>query len=104
MFKVGDRVIYAKTKTSVRPAPGAGDIRPAASGEAYAYTVLKYWVVSALPDAGTLEIRTRRGKKHLIAADDPLLRRATWLERLFRRGLFPGTTAPEAVLPKRREA
>lgn len=49
-------------------------------GDTYQYVVDKYWVVQSLQDEGLL-LRTRTGKEHVVAADDPRLRLARWWER-----------------------
>ena len=38
---------------------------------------------------GRLELKTRRGKRHIIAPDDPHLRRANLIERLLTGWRFP---------------
>ncbi len=87
--KVGDRVIYAKDKHSGSPGQRARDVSAAAKGDGYSYIVEKYWVVKAIQQDGMLLLKTRRGKEHLIAVDDPSLRAATLLEKLLLRNRFP---------------
>ena len=89
-FQVGDKVVYTKTKTSTHPGPRAQDIHPATQGESYRYVVDKYWrVANILEGGGRLEIVTRTGKRRELSADDPNLRKATWLERWRLRNRFP---------------
>jgi hypothetical protein len=81
VWKPGDWAIYRKQKQSASPGPRAENVHPATAGETYSYVVDKHWVVDAVLDDGRLQLRTRRGKLHVVAADDPRLRRATWWER-----------------------
>lgn len=80
-FQVGDWVIYRKTKQSTHPGPRAQGIRPFESGDGYAYTVDKFWIVSEIRDDGTLLLRTRRGKEHVVSPDDLALHKANWWQR-----------------------
>jgi len=90
MYKPGDPVIYRLQKQSTHPGPRAQDIDPATSGETYSYFVEKFWVVAELhAGGGKLLLRTRRGKEHLVDANDPHLRPARWWERLIHRKRFP---------------
>ena len=81
-YRKGAPVIYTKQKTSPSPGKRAAEITPASKGETYTYVVDKFWVVSDVLEDGTLLLRTRRGKEHHISPDDPMLRRATWWERM----------------------
>ena len=87
-FKTGDFVVYSKQKVSKSPGPRAVEVTPATKGDTYAYVVEKYWIVSAVNDDGTLTLRTRRGKEHVILPDDPMLRHLTWWERLWHSGRY----------------
>lgn len=89
-FQPGDLIIYRKSKHSDCPGPRAANIQPAAHGDTYNYTVDKYWVVKEVHDDGTIIAGTRRGKHHNLSSDDPLLRRASLLQRLLYRGRFSG--------------
>ena len=88
-FRPGDVVVYRKQKSSVHPGLHARDIQPAPHGDFYSYWVDKFWRVVAVQPDNTLVVRTRKGKQHTIAADDPNLRRAHWWERLLFRHRFP---------------
>ncbi len=91
-FRPGDVVVYRKQKNSLRPGPNARNIQPAPHGDTYSYSVEKFWrVVAVLPDQG-LVVRTRKGKQHSIAANDPNLRRTHWWERLLFCHRFPPRT------------
>ena len=93
-FKVGDCVIYRKPKVSVHPGHNARDIRPAAHGDHYDYSVDKcYRVIEVLADH-KITVLTKRGRRHILAVDDPALRRAYWWERLLMRRCFPPWPAP----------
>jgi len=87
-YQPGDWVIYRKTKYSTHPGPRAQHVSPAQHGEKYAYTVDKFWVVSDVLDDGRLVLKTRRGKEHVVDADDHDLHRANWWERLIYRSRF----------------
>lgn len=87
-YKVGDQVIYRKSKKSDSPSPNAINLWAESSGESYRYTIKKYWTVIQL-DGERLQVITRRGKRHWLNRNDPLLRKATWCERWFREEKFP---------------
>lgn len=87
-FKTGDFVVYSKQKVSKSPGPRAVDVSPATKGDTYAYVVDKYWIVTAVNADGTLTLRTRRGKEHVIRSDDPLLRHPSLWERLWHSGRY----------------
>lgn len=95
-FKVGDQVVYRRTKHSTRPGPRAQDIRPAPSGDVYRYGVDKFWLVVEDREDGTLVLQTRRGKKRTVAADDPKLRPAGWWTRYRYADKFPEQDAVSA--------
>ncbi|MEQ9409898.1 MAG: hypothetical protein RIK87_19335 [Fuerstiella sp.] len=98
-FHAGDLVIYRKSKFSDHPGPRAANVHPAPRGETYSYTVDKFWIVQEVLADGTVVATTRRGKKHYLRPDDPLLKRANWLQRLLYRSRFPSEPTP--VVPKR---
>lgn len=88
-FRVDDRIVYRKTKNSVRPGQNARLIAPATNGDGYSYCIDKFWVVASVFPDGTLLAKTRRGKLHRLSADDPNLRHATFLEAFFDGFRFP---------------
>lgn len=88
-YKIGDPVVFRTTKYTARPGPRAEDIHPAPRGDNYTYHVDKFWVVAEVHNDGTLVVQTRRGKRHVIQADNPQLRHATRWERLRYAGRFP---------------
>lgn len=88
-FQPGDWVIFRKLKYSTSPGRRAVNIQPSSRGEQYAYSVDKFWLVEETRQDGTLVLRTRRGKKRLVAGSDPNLRRAGMLDRLFHGTRFP---------------
>ncbi len=88
VWKPGDWVIYRAQKNSSSPGPRAKETFPATKGETYSYIVDKFWIVQDVLDDGQLRLRTRRGKVHVVAADDPRLRTATWWERWIWRERF----------------
>ncbi|MEM7453223.1 MAG: hypothetical protein AAF456_02600 [Planctomycetota bacterium] len=89
MFKPGSPVIYCKTKFSPDPGPRAKNISPSRSGDSYGYCVEKQWLVVEKTTAGTVIVKTRRGKRIEIDENDPNLRAATWFDRLRYIGRFP---------------
>ena len=97
-FHPGDWVIYRKSKYSDQPGPRAQNVSPAQHGDKYAYTVDKYWIVTDIRDDGRLVLHTRRGKEHLLRADDPDLHLARWWERLIYRTRFTSIMENEKVL------
>jgi hypothetical protein len=82
-------VIYRKHKLSVRPGPNARDIQPAPNGDTYSYCVPKFYRVISVEADRRIVVRTRQGRQHTLAADDPALRRAHWWERLLFASRFP---------------
>jgi hypothetical protein len=96
MYKLGDFVIYHMPKQSAHPGPRAKDIQPSVHGETYSYVVDKFWVVAEVRDDGKLLLKTRRGKEHLVDANDRLLRRAGWWDKLMYGRRFPKLPAEEA--------
>ena len=86
--RVGDWMIYRKTKRSNQPGPRAKGVRSAQRGDDYAYTVDKFWVVAEIIDDERIQLRTRQGKEHVISMGDPQLRRANWWERFLYRDRF----------------
>ena len=89
MIEVGSQVVYRKTKHSRKPGPRAAAITPSRHGESYSYFVDKYWVVVDRNPPDKIVVQTRRGKQITLNADDPNLRPAGLLERLFHRSRFP---------------
>ena len=81
-FCLGERVIYAKSKSSVHPGPRARNVHAFDHGDGYSYQVDKFWVVAGLPEVGKILLKTRTGKTHVVDASDPCLRRASWWEKL----------------------
>ena len=88
-IKPGDLVIYQKTKHSLHPSPHAKAVFPAPNGDNYTYRIDKYWTVITVRPTGEIVVCTRRGKTRTLDANDPMLRRATWWERLLLRHRFP---------------
>lgn len=89
MFTNGAPVVYRKTKYSVHPGPRAQNVSPAKHGDSYAYYVEKPWrVLKRTPD-DKIVVKTRRGKRLELDANDPNLRPASLLDRFRFRGRFP---------------
>ncbi len=87
-FRIGDRVVYRKSKQSLQPGPRAEHVKPFEKGDGYSYTVDKFWIVAGILDDGTLVLKTRRGKQHRVSPGDPALRKANWWQRLRHRARF----------------
>lgn len=85
----GEAVIYRKAKYSASPGPRACEITPSPRGEDYWYHVDKFWRVLETRDDNTVVLLTRRGKRHVVRRDDPMLRRASLWERLRFSDRFP---------------
>ncbi len=87
-FRVGDRVVFRKSKHGTAPGPRAKHIAPSRFGEEYNYQVDKFWVVEDVQEQ-SLVLRTRRGKRHTVHLNDQRLRPAHWWELIFFRNRFP---------------
>ena len=79
-YTPGDWVVFTMTKFSANPGPRASNIHPTSGGEEYAYTVDKFWIVVEVRDNGEVVLQTRRGKRHVVPANDFRLRRASMIE------------------------
>ncbi len=95
MYQPADLVVYRMQKYSPHPGPRATEISPAPKGESYAYMVDKFWIVAEVRGDNKLLLKMRRGKEHLVDADDPRLRRARWWEKLIYRNKFPQLVAEQ---------
>ena len=84
-FRPGDLVVYRKTKHSTHPGPRAENIHPAPNGDNYSYTIDKFWLVQEVRADGRIVATTRRGKKNVVKADDPMLKRASLIHRILYR-------------------
>jgi len=87
-FRVGDKIIYHKPKSSFRPSPRAREVYPLEHGEAYHYIVDKFWKVDSVNDDGTLDVVTRTGKKNRIQATDPNISKVNPIQHLLYRKRF----------------
>ena len=87
-IKPGDYVIYSKAKHTMHPGRRARNVYPNVNGEYYDYVVDKYWIVTDVLGDGDLVLETRRGKTHVVPADDPNLRRASIWDRFRHRTRF----------------
>jgi len=76
-------------KYGLRPGKRASDVQPAEHGESYSYMVKKFWRVAGRLDNGALMVTTRRGKTHVVAENDPNLRRPNLFERFWYGRRFP---------------
>ena len=80
-FKTGDLVIYRQRKFGRQPGPSARDVTPSPNGDDNSYTVEQFCLVSDIDEDGTVVVRSESGTCQTLNQDDPLLRRATLLER-----------------------
>ncbi len=85
--KVGEFVIFKKSKASTHPSARAKNIQPARHGDTYYYIIDKLWKVVQVTD-DKIEIETRRGKRQWMDKHTPLLRKAGLLDRILYRGRF----------------
>lgn len=85
----GDQVVCRITKRSKKPGPRAINVRPDPNGDGYTYQVDKLWLVERTGKGDEMIVRTRRGKRHVIKADNPLLRKPNLIERIIYRSRFP---------------
>ena len=95
-FAPGDWVVFRKTKFSRQPGRRAANIAPAENGDGYAYLVDKFWVVDAILPDNRVRLLTRRGKTHVLKADDLRLRPAGWWEKFVYRQRFAETAQSTA--------
>jgi hypothetical protein len=103
IYKAGDWVVFTVEKASDHPGPRAAQVEPSPMGEEYRYVVDKYWVVQEMRSSGQVELRTRRGKTHVVDVNNPNLRKANLFERVLYRGRFPRLEeVPDEVQPKLR--
>jgi len=87
-FKPGDLVVFRRHKATTHPGSRAQEVEAAAHGDLYNYFVEKSWIVERVQADGTLLLRTRRGKTHVVDPSDPNLRHASLWDRLRYRKRF----------------
>lgn len=87
-YRPGDLVIFRRTKSTTHPGRRAQEVQATKHGDLYSYFVEKSWIVERVQQDGTLMLRTRRGKRHVVAPNDPNLRHATIWDRLRYRARF----------------
>jgi hypothetical protein len=95
-WKAGDWAVYRKSKRSTTPGPRATSVKACSKGENYTYIVDKFWIVDSMLPGDRLLLRTARGKTHVIDANDPNLRKPSWLRRLLWRERFRSAEASVA--------
>jgi hypothetical protein len=95
-LRVGDPIVYHKPKSSFSPGPRARQVYPLEHGEAYHYVVDKFWKVNKVNDDGTIEVVTRKGKKHTINANDPNITKAGLLHHFLYGKRFPKLDAVQS--------
>lgn len=87
-IRPGDFVVFSKSKNSSHPSPRAKAIQPTQHGEFYSYIIEKFWKVVKVIDDRTIEVETRRGKRHRLDKNTPMMRRAGLLHQLIYRDRF----------------
>ncbi len=87
-YQPGEPVVCCVTKRSSKPGPRAKNVRPDPNGDGYTYQVDKLWLVEDQVDDEVI-LLTRRGKRHVVREDNPMLRRPRLLERILFRSRFP---------------
>jgi hypothetical protein len=88
-FSVGAPVIYCQEEVSTRPTADARDIRPAARGEYYYYSIINYLrVIEVLADGRIIAV-ARDNQRRCFRPNDSALRKARLNERLIYRLRFP---------------
>ncbi|MEI8185528.1 MAG: hypothetical protein WCG19_02420 [Chlorobiaceae bacterium] len=87
-FRVGDKIVYHKPKSSFCPGPRAKQVYPLEHGEEYHYVVDKFWKVSKVNEDGTLDVVTRTGKKHRLKTSDPNITKVHFLQHILYRKRF----------------
>ena len=87
-YRPGDRVVYRMSKRSTCPGKRAEQVSPSRYGESYTYCVDKFWVVVD-QDGDQVVVQTRRGKQHVLEADNRNLKRAGIWDLLVNRHRFP---------------
>ena len=80
-YKVGDFIVFKKWKASTNPSPRAKDTFPSPHGDYYTYRIDKYWKVVDIIDADTIEVETRRGKRHRISVKTENVRKMNFLDK-----------------------
>ena len=91
--RVGEAVVYTKSKQSAAPGPRAKQVNPARQGDSYSYVVDKYWRIKQVHGDATVTLVTRRGKMHVLPIEDPCLRKANLWERLLQSHRFPSRSS-----------
>jgi hypothetical protein len=87
-FSVGAPVIYRQEEVSTRPTADARDIRPAARGEYYYYSIINYLrVIEVLADGRIIAV-SRNNQRLCFRPNDSALRKARFNERLIYRLRF----------------
>ncbi len=66
-YTVGDFVVFRKQKESTNPRLRAKDTYPSKHDDMYTHRIDKYWKVVEIIDADTIEVETRRGKRHQLS-------------------------------------
>lgn len=96
-FKVGDKVVFKKTRNRMHPGRKAHDIYPSAHGDYYTYLVDKYRKVQAVTPDGQVVLVSPKGKTQVMDAGSPCLKKAGWIDRLLHYKVFAKIRVP---LPK----
>ncbi len=81
-FGLGAPIVYQKQEVTTHPSADARDVRPAARGEFYYYTVLTYLRVTDVLSDGRLVGVARNHRLLEFEPNDSNLRKASFFERL----------------------
>ena len=87
-LRAGNFVVYEKVKTSTHPSLRAENVFPSRHGDTYSYVIKKFWKVLRVFEDDTIEVETRRGKRHTLSPRDPRLRKAGLWQRVFFKDRF----------------
>ncbi len=88
-YRVGDKIVYLCEQHTKQPAPHAKHVFAERRGELYQYQIASYATVVRVWANERLEVEADSGELRVIGTNDPCLRRANWIERLFLARRFP---------------
>jgi hypothetical protein len=92
--------VFRRMKHTTRPGRRARDVHATENGDYYDYFIDKFWIVTDVLADGRLMLQTRRGKTHVVEANDFNLRHASIWDRLRYRSRFVQLKADERREPQ----
>ncbi|MEX0324965.1 MAG: hypothetical protein AB3N33_02630 [Puniceicoccaceae bacterium] len=93
-YALNDWIVYRRQETSNHPGPGAHDIHPSKRGDNYSYTTDELGQIVRINTDGSASVKGPDGSVYHIGANDPHVRKASWLKRrLMRRRVHQRATA-----------